>query len=133
MSQNTFQLAEILVLAGTAGAGEMQRQLALGSLLGLNVFRDTVHPRICTAHAHRVAISEWLAGSDFWFAKRANVIGLVCSGPAAGPHDHLVAERGVDRHRGHKLEHEGVPRITRGRHVNDDVVTLTCANQKKCS
>ena len=42
-----FSLAEILVLAGTVGAGEWHHQPVLGSLLGLNVFRDTCFTREC--------------------------------------------------------------------------------------
>ena len=42
-SWTRFSLAEMLVLAGTAGASGICRQPVLGSLLGWNVFRNTVH------------------------------------------------------------------------------------------
>ena len=46
MFPTRFSLAVVLVLAGTTGAGKMSLPtiIVLGSLLGCNVFRNTVHP-----------------------------------------------------------------------------------------
>ena len=70
-SEHVFGLAEILVLAGTTGAGIMAAQASTRISARLKRVGNTIHPRTYDCHSGFSGIGEWYEGHEWQFGADA--------------------------------------------------------------